>query len=143
MNPRIIATLGFAITVGLVVGAVGRGGSPTAGALPRPARVTVYIVQRVKAKPPTWGFDRASITIPPGTTVTWQNLPRNSEFHTSTAFDGAWNSPILNPGERWAFVFSRVGRYRYHCTPHPWMTGVINVVAGAPLPPPAPAPTPK
>ena len=102
--------------------------------------VTVYIVQRAKFEPPTWGFDRILITIPPGTTVTWKSVPGNSDSHTSTSLDDVWNSPLLNPGDTWSFTFSKAGRYRYHCALHPWMVGVVNVVVGAPVPPTIPAP---
>jgi plastocyanin len=92
--------------------------------------VTVNIVQRAKFEPPTWGFDPMVITIPPGTTVTWKSIPGNSDGHTSTSND-VWNSPLLNPGDTWSFTFSKAGRYRYHCALHPWMVGVVDVVAGA------------
>ena len=104
---------------------------------------TVYVVQRAKFEPPTWGFDQMVITIPPGTTVTWKSVPGNSDSHTSTSNDDVWNSPLLNPGDVWSFTFSKPGRYRYHWALHPWMTGVGNVVAGAPVPPARPAPTPQ
>ena len=107
----------------------------------RPA--TVYVVQRAKFEPPTWGFDRMVITIPPGTTVTWKSVSGNSDSHTSTSNDGVWNSPLLNPGDMWSFTFSKPGRYRYHCALHPWMAGVVNVVAEAPVPPAKLAPTPQ
>jgi plastocyanin len=135
VSARVAATLGFAVAVGLVVAAVGQRTPPTAAA---PGRVTISIIQRVPTEPPTWGFVPASITIPPGTIVTWRNVKGNSEFHTSTSYEDVWNSPVLNPGERWSLTFTKLGRFRYHCTPHPWMTGVITVAAGAPLPPPGP-----
>ncbi len=105
--------------------------------------VTVYIVQRAKFEPPTWGFDRMVITIPPGTTVTWKSVPGNSDSHTSTSLDDGWSSPLLNPGDTWSFTFSKAGRYRYHCSLHSWMVGAVNVVAGAPVPPATSAPTPQ
>ncbi|HEX4841920.1 MAG TPA: plastocyanin/azurin family copper-binding protein [bacterium] len=105
--------------------------------------VTVYVVQRAKFKPPTWGFDQTAITIPPGTTVTWKSVPGNSDSHTSTSNDDVWNSPLLNPGDTWSFTFLKTGNYRYHCSLHSWMVGVVNVVAGAPVPPAKPAPTPQ
>jgi plastocyanin len=105
--------------------------------------VTVYVVQRAKFEPPTWGFDQMVITIPPGTTVTWKSVPGNSDSHTSTSNDDVWNSPLLNPGDMWSFTFSKAGRYRYHCALHPWMVGVVDVVAGAPVPPGKPAPAPQ
>lgn len=131
-----------------IVAALGIGGmllAPSAGAQTRSApaalkSVTIFIVQRVKFEPPTWGFDRMSITIPPGTTVTWKSISGNSDSHTSTSIDDAWSSPLLNPGDTWSFTFSKAGHYRYQCSLHSWMVGVVDVVAGARVPPTEPEP---
>jgi plastocyanin len=102
--------------------------------------VTVNIVQRVKYEPPSWGFDQMSITISPGTTVMWKSVPGNSDGHTSTSNDDVWDSHLIRPGDTWSFTFSKAGQYRYHCGLHPWMVGVVNVVAGAAAPPTISAP---
>ena len=117
--------------------------APSASAQTRSApaalkSVTIYIVQRVKNEPPTWGFDQMSITIPPGTIVTWKSVPGNTDGHTSTSRDDVWSSSLLNPGDTWLFTFSKAGRYHYYCRLHPWMVGEVDVVAGAPVPPAAP-----
>lgn len=52
--------------------------------------------------------------------------------------DDVWSSPLLNPGDAWSFTFAKAGQYRYHCSLHAWMVGVVNVVAGAPVPPAVP-----
>jgi len=72
--------------------------------------------------------------------VTWKSVPGNSDSHTSTSIDDVWSSPLLNPGDAWSFTFSKAGRYRYHCSLHAWMVGVVDVVAGAPVPPAVPEP---
>lgn len=57
----------------LGLGAVLLASSAVAQATAAPAAsklVRIYIIQRVKFEPPTWGFDQMSITIPPGTIVT-------------------------------------------------------------------------
>lgn len=36
--------------------------------------------------------------------------------------------PFVMPGQDYEFLFTQVGEYPYHCEPHPWMTGVIEVV---------------
>jgi plastocyanin len=134
----------FAAILGFAAALAAPSAEPQTAAAPTPRKsVTVYVVQRVMFEPPTWGFDQMAITIPPGTTVTWKSVPGNSDRHTSTSYDDVWNSPFLNPGDTWSFTFSKAGRYRYHCTPHPWMVGTVNVVAGAPLPPAISAPTPE
>lgn len=35
---------------------------------------------------------------------------------------------FVKPGESFEFIFTKVGEYRYHCEPHPWMQGSIEVV---------------
>ncbi len=35
--------------------------------------------------------------------------------------------PVIQPGQRFEFVFTQVGEYPYHCQPHPWMTGIVVV----------------
>jgi plastocyanin len=56
-------------------------GAWTTAAPTAPKPVTVNIIQRVQYEPPSWGFDQMSITIPPGTTVTWKSVPGNSDGH--------------------------------------------------------------
>lgn len=67
----------------------------------------------------------ARVEIRAGTTVVWTNsapLP-----HTVTADTGGFDSGIIEVGKRWARTFSRPGTYAYHCTPHPFMKGVVVV----------------
>lgn len=70
-------------------------------------------------------FEPPRIEVTAGTTVEWTNgdpLP-----HSSTADDGAWDSPLIEPGKSWRRTFERPGTYPFHCTPHPFMTGVVVV----------------
>lgn len=67
-------------------------------------------------------FQPDSISVPPGATVTWVNCETPpQEPHTTTADGGAWDSPDLNPGERFSHTFPAQGQFTYHCTPHPFM----------------------
>lgn len=36
--------------------------------------------------------------------------------------------PFIMPGEEYEFLFTKVGEYPYHCEPHPWMQGVVEVI---------------
>jgi plastocyanin len=75
------------------------------------------------------GFAIQRLTIRPGTTVIWVNegqLP-----HTSTSDSGVWSSPLLARGESYSRVFTQTGEFPYHCTPHPFMTGVVVVQPGS------------
>jgi amicyanin len=74
-------------------------------------------------------FNPSKITIKKGTTVTWTN--QDSDRHDVTpdnesdAFQG---SELLSKGESYSFTFNTVGTYSYHCTPHPFMRGTVEVV---------------
>ncbi|MEO9320835.1 MAG: plastocyanin/azurin family copper-binding protein [Nitrososphaera sp.] len=74
--------------------------------------------------------------------VTWTN--NDNVPHTVTSddkyvdkFSGSFNSldqqdsvpgGYILPGKSFTFVFTQTGSYSYHCEPHPWMQGKIEVV---------------
>ena len=35
---------------------------------------------------------------------------------------------LILPGTTFAFTFTKEGEYAYHCEPHPWMRGIIEIV---------------
>lgn len=72
-----------------------------------------------------FAFDPAEIRIRAGETVHWIN--EDSTPHTVTADDEAFESGILETGEGYSRRFDEPGRYPYHCTPHPFMKGVVVV----------------
>jgi plastocyanin len=41
------------------------------------------------------------------------------------------SSGIIPPGKTFQFLFTQTATITYHCDPHPWMTGEIDVVPGA------------
>jgi plastocyanin len=48
--------------------------------------------------------------------------------HTVTGDDLAFDdSGLIEPGDSFRQTFDEPGTYRYHCGPHPDMTGVIVV----------------
>ena len=71
-------------------------------------------------------FTPRTIEITAGTTVIWRNnedqLP-----HTVTADDASFDSGILGPGATWSHTFETPGEYPFHCTPHPFMKGMVVV----------------
>lgn len=64
-----------------------------------------------------------------GTTVTWVNCEEEfaNEPHTATHDGASWGSEELSPTEIYSERFDEAGLYRYHCTPHPFMTAVLIV----------------
>ena len=69
----------------------------------------------------------ASIEIEAGTTVEWVN--GDPLAHTVTAADTTFDSGLIEPGRTWRRTFTVPGTWRFACTPHPFMRGVIVVRA--------------
>ena len=70
-------------------------------------------------------FATDTVTITAGRTVVWVN--DDVAEHTVT-FDGTEpGSPTIPPGGTFSHRFDRPGTYPYHCTPHPFMKGVVVV----------------
>ncbi len=70
-------------------------------------------------------FAPTRIEVNAGATVEWTN--RDQLEHTITANDGSWDSGPIAAGATWRHTFSQPGTYAFHCTPHPFMTGVVVV----------------
>ena len=70
-------------------------------------------------------FKAPSLTVKPGTTVTWTNgddIP-----HTVVSKDGVFKSKVLDSGDRFSFTFAKAGQFGYFCSLHPHMTGTVVV----------------
>lgn len=73
-------------------------------------------------------FSPKSITVNVGDTVTWTN--KGPEAHSATAKDGrSFDTGLLQKGESGSAKFDKVGNFAYICTPHPFMKGMVKVVA--------------
>ena len=74
-------------------------------------------------------FDRADITVEPGTTVTW--VQNGDNPHTSTSYDGLWDSGLIQGGAEGSvsYTFEEPGTYGYFCGPHEdqGMVGTVTV----------------
>jgi plastocyanin len=70
-------------------------------------------------------FTPASITIPPGTTVTWRNADESP--HTITSTDGVFGSSALENTGTFAYTFTKPGTYHYFCKLHPHMRADVVV----------------
>ena len=70
-------------------------------------------------------FAGETVTISAGQAVRWTN--HDPLEHTVT-FDGAEaGSPPIPPNGSYVHRFDKPGTYTYHCTPHPFMKGVVVV----------------
>jgi plastocyanin len=57
--------------------------------------------------------------------VSWTN--DDSTEHTVTADDGSFDSGPISPGDTFDNTFDELGDFSYHCSIHPFMTGVVIV----------------
>jgi plastocyanin len=70
-------------------------------------------------------FQPGRVQVTAGTTVVWVN--NGQVVHTVSAEDGSFESGPIEPGQRRGLTFTRPGTFSFHCTPHPFMRGVIEV----------------
>jgi plastocyanin len=94
---------------------------PMAAAEPRPPADAKQIVID------NFTFDPPTLTIPPGTKVTWVNHDDVPHTATSTAKPKHFDSGTLDTDGKFSHVFSVPGTYEYFCAVHPKMTGRIIV----------------
>src|SRR5262249_49435166 len=72
-----------------------------------------------------FSFAPSTLSVPPGTTVTWTN--RDDVPHNIVSVEQRFKSPVLDTDERFAHRFDAPGAYAYFCSLHPKMTGRIVV----------------
>ena len=122
-----------------IIGTTALGGLALAGwvsaAQPVRAEVLEKSDQRVAATAPApdgpkiqiakHKYDRPTLTVPVGTTVTWLN--RDEDVHTVVSTTLTFRSPGLETDDAYSYKFTKPGVYQYFCTLHPLMTGKVIV----------------
>ena len=108
---------------GLVVGtsaflALGAAGTNAQQAQLAAAGSAEIAIQGFKFVPP-------SLTVAPGTAVTWTN--NDEEPHNVVSPDRVFRSKAIDGGEKFTTVFDKPGTYNYICAVHPHMRGKIIV----------------
>jgi plastocyanin len=69
-------------------------------------------------------FQPAQLNVKVGTTVTWTN--RDDIPHTVVCV-GKFRSKTMDTDDSFSFTFTAAGDYKYFCSLHPHMTGMIRV----------------
>ena len=69
-------------------------------------------------------FQPAEITVKTGTTVTWKN---HDDIPHAIVSAGKFRSKTMDTDDSFSFTFTAAGDYKYFCSLHPHMTGVIKV----------------
>lgn len=100
-------------------GASGSSNQPATTAAPVSGATTVTIKD--------FAFHPASLTVTPGTKVTF--VQEDSVVHNATATGAnSFKTPNLNVGQKYTVTFTKAGTYHYICTIHPTlMHGTIVV----------------
>ena len=123
----------FAIAVsGIVVSLAGTALAHDGGAHKMGAMEAALATQLAATAPNSitidnFAFAPATITVAPGTKVTWTN--RDDEPHTvvSDADPKLFKSGPLDTDDGFSFTFEKPGTYRYFCSIHPHMVGTVVV----------------
>ena len=69
-------------------------------------------------------FEPQQLTVKAGTTVTWTN--RDDIPHTVVCA-GKFRSKTMDTDGTFTFTFAAAGEYKYFCSLHPHMQGVVKV----------------
>ena len=72
-----------------------------------------------------FAFVPQTLSVSPGTTVTWTN--NDSSSHTIASNDNLFQSGNLAKGATFSHTFAQKGTFNYHCSIHPSMTGKVIV----------------
>lgn len=78
-------------------------------------------------------FQPHTLIVATGATVTWQN--DDAVAHTVSSGEGWFDSGQLAAGESFAHQFDQPGTFRYGCTNHPQMEGMVIVMPGGAVAP--------
>ena len=99
--------------------------TPAPAAEPAPPAPGAVEGKSVKAGMSNFAFIPATLEIGVGTTIAWTN--NDQMAHSVTSDDGSWDSGLIEPGATWQRTFETPGSFAFHCTPHPFMKGVVTV----------------
>ena len=107
-------------------GMPGMSGMPSmTGAPPGTATGSPAAVAGDQVSIDNFAFAPATLTVKPGSTVTWTN--HDEEPHTVAATDGSFHSPGMGTGATFSHTFPTAGKFDYVCSIHPMMHGTVVV----------------
>ena len=69
-------------------------------------------------------FQPAELTVKTGATVTWIN---RDDIPHAIVSAGKFKSKTLDTDDKFSFTFTAAGDYKYFCSLHPHMSGMIKV----------------
>jgi len=90
-----------------------------------PVSHNVNIVEPIVTDAMSWTFNPKVVEARAGDMVVWRNTGTLEHSVTADTFDAG----LLGPGKTFSKTFDTPGVYAYHCTPHPWMKGIVRVAS--------------
>ena len=116
---------GFEFTIPITLGRYFGGGGRRGNSAANGGAVMPYSATDRQVEIRGNAFGPSRIEVAAGTTIRWTN--NDQMVHTVTADDGSWDSGPIEPGASWSRTFDAAGDHSFHCTPHPFMRGVVVV----------------
>jgi plastocyanin len=116
---------GFEFTIPLTLSRYFGGGAPAAPPAAAQPQAAPNESGASKGSIQDFVFQPSRLEVAAGTTVVWTNTGQVA--HTISADDGSFDSGLIEPGRHGAITLKQPGTYTFHCTPHPFMKGVIVV----------------
>ena len=80
--------------------------------------------QEIKVTIDNFTFTPAELSLKVGDSVTWTN---HDDIPHTIVSAGKFRSKALDTDDSFTFTFTAAGDYRYFCSLHPHMTGMIKV----------------
>ena len=88
------------------------------------ASARIFAAETVTIEIDNFTFAPAELTVKVGTTVTWTN---HDDIPHTVVSAGKFRSKTLDTDNSFSFTFTAAGDYKYFCSLHPHMTGMIKV----------------
>ena len=88
------------------------------------AKAATPATEDIKVNIDNFTFEPAQLTVKVGTTVTWTNRDDIPHIVVSA---GKFRSKTMDTDGTFSFTFTAPGDYKYFCSLHPHMTGMVKV----------------
>jgi len=80
--------------------------------------------QEIQVTIDNFTFSPNELTLKVGDTVTWTN---HDDIPHTVVSAGKFRSKTMDTDDKYSFTFTSAGDYKYFCSLHPHMTGMIKV----------------
>ena len=128
MNKKILS---ISITLLVLTGCSQQSAPTNTVATKTPNIVDTSLSQTQKISISNFAFSPVTITVKPGTTITWTNqdsAPHNVKADQASDATPNFGSETLAQGESYSYTFASTGTFNYHCSFHAMMKATVNVV---------------